>query len=163
MDPEFREEKSQVSKRDAKPAEQQPRTPRRSLLADWTNALLSIGLGESMLRVGTAILSLVLIIAAIWLLGVFNEQVPQVLQTRPALAAGPTATPGVDPSLLPPPTDSALPGIFRLAEPHTNIPSRPEAGDRQIHGSGWRFGLRHRGKIWSRTPDRSVGKLQHSG
>ena len=156
MDPDYKQEKTQATKGSVKPAEQQPKIPRRNLLAEWITALLSLGLGESMLRVGTAILSLALIVAAIWLLGVFNEQVPQALQTRPALAAGPTATPGIDPSLLPPPTDFALPGIFRLAEPHTNVPSRPrqeivkytvQDGD-SVFGIAEKFGLEPQTILW---------------
>lgn len=158
MNPEFREEAPQSPIGEPKPAEQKQKTPRvrRNLLAEWTNALLSIGLGESMLRVGTAMLSLILIVAAIWLLNVFNEQVPLDLRTRPALAAGPTSTPSVDPSLLPPPVDSALPGVSRLALPHTNVPTRPrqeivkytvQSGD-SVFGIAEKFGLEPQTILW---------------
>jgi hypothetical protein len=159
MEPEFREEAPQIPKGETKPAEQKTKTPgiRRNLLAEWTSALLSIGLGESMLRVGTAMLSLALIAAAIWLLNIFNNQVPLALRTRPALAAGgPTATPSVDPSLLPPPVDSALPGVSRLAMPYTNVPTRPrqeiikytvQDGD-SVFGIAEKFGLEPQTILW---------------
>lgn len=159
MEPEFREEAPQTSKGETKPAEQKNKTPgiRRNLLAEWTTALLSIGLGESMLRVGTAILSLILIVAAIWLLNIFSDQIPSALRTRPALAAGgPTATPSVDPSLLPPPVNSALPGVSRLAMPYTNVPTRPrqkiikytvQSGDSVI-GIAEKFGLEPQTILW---------------
>jgi murein DD-endopeptidase MepM/ murein hydrolase activator NlpD len=158
MNPEFREEAPQAPKEDPKLAEKKPKTPtiRRNLLAEWANALLSIGLGESMLRVGTALLSLILIAASIWLLNIFNDKVPQTLRVRPALAAGPTATPSVDPSLLPPPIDSALPGVSRLAMPHTNVPTRPrqeivkytvQSGD-SVFGIAEKFGLQPQTILW---------------
>ncbi|HSQ38519.1 MAG TPA: M23 family metallopeptidase [Anaerolineales bacterium] len=158
MNPEFKEETPRNPKVEPKPAEKKPKTPkiRRNLLAEWTTALLSIGLGESMLRVGTAILSLVLIVAAIWLLNVFNDQVPLDLRTRPAFAAGPTSTPSVDPSLLPPPVDSALPGVARLAMPYTNVPTRPrqeiikytvQSGD-SVFGIAEKFGLQPQTILW---------------
>lgn len=162
MEPEFREEAPQTPTGETKPAEQKTKTPgiRRNLLAEWTTALLSIGLGESMLRVGTAMLSLLLIVAAIWLLNIFNDQVPLALRTRPALAAGgPTATPSVDPSLLPPPVDSALPGVNRLAMPYTNVPTRPrqeivkytvQSGDTVI-GIAEKFGLEPQTILWGNS------------
>ena len=95
MNPEFREEAPRVQKGESKSAGQKPKKTKshRNLLAEWSSVLLSIGLGESMLRVGTALLSLILIAAAVWLLNTFNDQIPLTLQARPALAAGPTAAP----------------------------------------------------------------------
>lgn len=158
MNPEFREEAPRQPKGDLKPAAQKPQPPkvRRNLLAEWITALLSLGLGESMLRVGTAFLSLILIAAAIWLLTIFNEQIPLTMRARPALAAGPTATPGVDPNLLPPPIDPASPGILRLALPHTNVPTRPrqeivtytvQSGD-SVFGIAEKFGLQPQTILW---------------
>jgi LysM repeat protein len=159
MNSQFKENAPQIAKGETKPAEQKPKAPsdRRNLLTEWINALLSIGLGESMLRVGTAMLSLILIVAAIWLLKIFSDKVPQALQTRPALAAGgPTATPSVDPSLLPPPVDSALPGVNRLAMLYTNVPTRPrqdivkytvQSGDSVI-GIAEKFGLEPQTILW---------------
>ena len=159
MNPEFREETPRNPKGEPKLAGQNPKTPRprRNLLAEWTAALLSLGLGESMLRVGTAALSLILIAAAIWLLTIFNEQIPLTLQARPAFASGPTATPGVDPGLLPPPIEAALPGVLRLALPHTNVPTRPrqelitytvESGD-SVFGIAEKFGLQPQTILWA--------------
>lgn len=158
MDPEFREEAPQAPQGEHKPAEQTPKPPRirRNLLAEWANALLQLGLGESMLRVGTTLLSLVLIAAAIWLMDVFNKQVPLNVRTRPALAAGPTPTAFVDPSLIPPPMDAAIPGVSRLARPHTNVPTRPrtelekytvQTGD-TLFGIAEKYGLKPQTILW---------------
>ncbi len=155
MNPEFREERPKKEAGKAQ-AGSLPERARRNPPSEWMNTLLSLGIGEGLLRVGTAILSLILVAAAVWLLNLFADKIPQALQTRPALAAGPTATPGVDPSLLPPPTDSALPGVSRLASPHTNIPSRPrqeiikytvQSGD-SVFGIAEKFGLEPQTILW---------------
>ncbi|RJP46299.1 MAG: M23 family metallopeptidase [Anaerolineaceae bacterium] len=159
MNPEFREESPRDPKGDAKTAEKKPvpKKVRRNLLTEWVTALLSLGLGESMLRVGTTLLSLILIVAAIWLLSVFNDRMPQSLRLSPAFAAGPTPTPLVDPSLIPPPISSAVPGVSRLADPHTNVPSRPrqeiikytvQSGD-SVFGIAEKFGLQPQTILWA--------------
>lgn len=158
MNPTFREESPRDPQREAKTAAKKPESPkiRRNVPAQWITTLLSLGLGESMLRVGTAVLSLLLIAAAIWLLSVFNDRIPQSLRLSPALAAGPTATPFVDPSLIPPPISSAVPGVSRLADPHTNVPSRPrqeivkytvQSGD-SVFGIAEKFGLNPQTILW---------------
>ena len=153
MEPEFREDAPQDTppqeKRSSAP-ETKSKSTRRNLLAEWMNALLGIGLGESLLRVGTTVLSLLLVAAAIALLQAYNEQIPIELRTRLAFAAGPTATPFIDPSLLPPPIELNLPGVARQADSHTNIPTRPRQeiikytvveGD-SLFGIAEKFGLK---------------------
>ncbi len=158
MDPNPREDTPQSLKEGKKTVEHGTRIPkvRRNLLAEWTDTLLSLGLGESMLRVGTAVLSLILIAAVIWLMNIFNEQVPLTARIRPALAAAPTPTPSVDPSLIPPPVDTSISGILRLALPRTNIPTRPrqdivkytvQTGD-SVFGIAEKFGLEPQTILW---------------
>jgi hypothetical protein len=53
-----------------------------------------MGLGESMLRVGTSVLSLVVIAAVVWLVQMFFNQAPDG-QINAAAAQGPTPTPVV--------------------------------------------------------------------
>jgi hypothetical protein len=152
MEPEFREDAPQPPEQTPPPvdAPQKTKAPRRNRLAEWMNALLSLGLGETMVRVGTTVLSLTLIGAAIWLLQVFNRQVPLELKTRPAFASGPTPTVFVDPNLIPPPMGISIPGVMRQADPHTNIPTRPRQdiikytvveGD-SVFGIAEKFGLK---------------------
>ncbi|MEW5941075.1 MAG: M23 family metallopeptidase, partial [Chloroflexota bacterium] len=130
--------------------------PRRNRLAEWMNTLLSLGLGEGMLRTGTTVLSLLLIGSAIWLMQVFNKQVPLEMRARPAFASGPTATAFIDPNLLPPPVGGAIPGVLRQADPHTNIPTRPRQeiikytvveGD-TVFGIAEKFGLDPATILW---------------
>ncbi len=157
MEPEFREEVPQAPKREAQPVSETPKkTLRRNLLAEWINALLSLGLGESLLRVGTTVLSLALVGAAIWLMRSFSEEARLDLRTRPAFAAGPTPTVFVDPGLIPPPLQASVPGVARKADPHTNIPSRPRQeiikytvveGD-TLFGIAEKFGLTPQTILW---------------
>ena len=44
------------------------------ILSRWLEALLQMGLGESMLRVGTSLLSLVAILVVVWLAQMFFSQ-----------------------------------------------------------------------------------------
>jgi murein DD-endopeptidase MepM/ murein hydrolase activator NlpD len=158
MDPNYSEGAPQTPKGEKRSVELDPKSQKahRNVLAEWVNALLSIGLGESMLRIGTAVLSLILIVAVIWLLNIFIGQVPLAMQVRPALAAAPTATPKVDPSLLPPPMDTSISGILRLAMPRTNIPTRPrqeiskytvQTGD-TVFGIAEKYGLEPQTIFW---------------
>jgi murein DD-endopeptidase MepM/ murein hydrolase activator NlpD len=157
MDPNYQEE-SHTRKGEKHPRGDAPRPGKdnRNLLAQWTDRLLSLGLGESMLRVGTALLSLILVVAVILLLQKFNQQVPQAIQVRPILGAVPTPTESVDPSLLPPPMDTSISGILRLALPRTNVPTRPRQeivkytvvqGD-SVFGIAEKFGLEPQTILW---------------
>jgi murein DD-endopeptidase MepM/ murein hydrolase activator NlpD len=158
MDPEFREDAPQP-RQGEEPPDDEPRKskpPRRNLLATWTNFLVSLGLGESMLRVGTTVLSLMLVGAVIWMQQSFNQEALFDLRIRPALAAGPTPTAFVDPNLLPPPVQAGIPGVIRKAKPQTDIPSRPrqeivkytvQTGD-TVFGIAEKFGLSPETILW---------------
>ena len=87
------------------------------------NTLVGIGLGESMLRAGTTVLSIVLLGTVIWLTRVFYAQAPAE-ETANALQTGPTVpVPGIED--VPPQAEMSFGGIPRLADVHTTIPSRP--------------------------------------
>src|SRR5512138_817970 len=88
------------------------------------NTLVGIGLGESMLRAGTTLLSVVLLVTVIWLLRLFYTRTPAAQDTNNAVQTGPTAPvtmSGADPSQ----SEVVFSGIPRLAQVHTIIPSRP--------------------------------------
>ncbi len=95
------------------------------LLSRWLELLLRMGLGEGILRVGTSILSIVLILVVIYLARQFFRTMPGPLKTQVDLAAGPTAMPSaeIEPAISSAPITYA--GISRQAMPHTIIPSRP--------------------------------------
>lgn len=159
MEPEFREDAPQEEpQREKRPVEVAPakKPQRKNPLAGWMNALLGLGLGESLLRVGTTVLSLLFLAAAIALLRAYNREIPFEFQARLAFAAGPTATPFIDPNLIPPPVETGLPGVARTADDHTNIPTRPRQeivkytvveGD-SIFGIAEKFGLEPETILW---------------
>ncbi len=153
----FNEDNLQPENEQPKPSLEAPtRRARRNPLANVVNALLGLGLGESMLRVGTTLLTIMLVAAAVWLMSQFDAAALAGLRSLPALAAGPTPTVFVDPGLIPPPLDLTIPGVNRLAEPHTNIPSRPRQeielytvveGD-SLFGIAEKFGLKPETILW---------------
>jgi LysM repeat protein len=119
------------------------------------NTLIGIGLGESMLRVGTTLLSIVLLGAVIWLLRVFYAQSPESGNTVNALQTGPTA-PVARIEDVPPQNEVSFGGIPRLAQVHTTIPSRPRQdvtkytvleGD-NVFGIAEKFGLKPETILW---------------
>jgi LysM repeat protein len=119
------------------------------------NTLIGIGLGESMLRAGTTVLSIVLLGAVIWLLRVFYAQVPDAGETVNALQTGPTA-PVPNMEDVPQQAEMAFGGIPRLADVHTTIPSRPRQdvikytvmeGD-TVFGIAEKFGLKPETILW---------------
>src|SRR5687767_11159895 len=113
------------------------------------NTLIGMGLGESMLRAGTTLLSILLLGTVIWLLRMFYAQTPNTEEVANALQTGPTApVPQVEEEL--PQGEISFGGIPRLAQLHTTIPSRPRQevtkytvvkGD-TIFGIAEKFGLK---------------------
>jgi hypothetical protein len=118
------------------------------------NTLVGIGLGESMLRAGTTVLSIVLLGTVIWLTRVFYAQAPAE-DTANALQTGPTVpVPGIED--VPPQAEMSFGGIPRLADVHTTIPSRPRQevikytvieGD-SVFGIAEKFGLKPETILW---------------
>jgi hypothetical protein len=118
------------------------------------NTLVGIGLGESMLRAGTTLLSIVLLGTVIWLTRVFYAQAPAE-ETANALQTGPTVpVPGIED--VPPQAEMSFGGIPRLADVHTTIPSRPRQevikytvieGD-SVFGIAEKFGLKPETILW---------------
>jgi hypothetical protein len=135
------------------PSEQDKDAP--SFFSRLWNTLIGIGLGESMLRAGTTMLSIVLLGTVIWLTKVFYTKIPDSEETVNALQTGPTVpVPGM--AEMPPQAEMAFGGIPRLADVHTTIPSRPRqevikytvlAGD-SVFGIADKFGLKPETVLW---------------
>jgi murein DD-endopeptidase MepM/ murein hydrolase activator NlpD len=141
------------------------------ILATW-EGLSRAGLGETVLRAGTHLLSIALVVIVIWAMRSFYlylqkmETASQVagaqLPKEAAFAAEmPTPTPTALPPVLPPfsLTVSASAGIPRLAVLHTTIPSRPRTevttytvveGD-TIFGIAEKYGLKPETILWGNT------------
>lgn len=127
------------------------------VLARLVDTLIGIGLGESLLRTGTTLLSVALLVVVIWLLRLFYSQgIEPPGASASALEAVPTISvernDGVQQTSL-----ESFGGIPRLAQVHTTIPSRPRqdvekytvlAGD-TIFGIAERFGLQPETVLWA--------------
>jgi murein DD-endopeptidase MepM/ murein hydrolase activator NlpD len=141
-----------------------PRKENR-IAATW-EGLSRAGLGEAVFRVGTHLLSIILILVVVWAMRsfyIYLQGAPEVQAPREAAFAAelPTPTPLPPPPVLPPFTQlaSLSAGIPRLALMHTTIPSRPrtevttytvEIGD-TIFGIAEKFGLKPETILWGNT------------
>ena len=135
------------------PAKKDNETP--GFISRLFNTLIGLGLGESMLRTGTTLLSIVLLGIVIWLLRLFYAQAPQTGNTANALQTGPTAAVAQMDDLTPA-SEISFDGIPRLAQVHTTIPSRPREdvtkytvveGD-TVFGIAEKFGLKPETILW---------------
>jgi murein DD-endopeptidase MepM/ murein hydrolase activator NlpD len=120
------------------------------------DTLVGIGLGESLLRAGTTLLSITLLVVVIWLLRLFYAQGAEPtqasasgLQTVPTLPVEMSAA-------VQPVSMQSFGGIPRLAQVHTTIPSRPRQevekytvveGD-TVYGIAEKFGLQPYTILW---------------
>ena len=127
----------------------------KGIFARFIETLVGIGLGESLLRTGTAVLSLTLLVVVIWLVRLFYAQGSNVADAANAPVTVPTvAVAGID-TTQQDGTDT-FGGIPRLAQVHTTIPSRPrqdvvkytvQEGD-TIFGISEKFGLKPQTVLW---------------
>lgn len=127
----------------------------RSTLARWMDNLVGMGLGESLLRIGTNLFSILAIVIVIVLVQAFNRQPRNPLPGNTAQASDPAATAVVFGSV--PALDiPIIDGIARSAQIHTNIPSRPrqeitiytvQEGD-TVFGIAEKFGLEPQTILW---------------
>ena len=138
----------------------------RWIINAW-DQVTRVGLGEIVFRAGTHLLSIALILTAIWALRAFytyvqdhQPEVGAIPQAAVMAAALPTATPVEPLPGLPPflPTLQQW-GIVRLADLHTTIPTRPRteieeytvvAGD-TIFGIAEKYGLKPETILWGNT------------
>ena len=95
------------------------------LVARWVTSLVQMGLGESLLRIGTNLFSVVAIVAVIFLVQAYYRQSPDQFTENSAQASGPEETVAVDINSIPAADIPVISGISRSAQIHTNVPSRP--------------------------------------
>ena len=127
------------------------------LFGRLVDTFVGIGLGESLLRTGTTLLSVGLLVVVIWLLRMFYQQgVETETEAASALQTVPTPPVGGSGGPLQISMDS-YGGIPRLAQVHTIIPSRPRQevekytvveGD-TIFGIAEKFGLKPETVLWA--------------
>ncbi|NTW12496.1 MAG: LysM peptidoglycan-binding domain-containing protein, partial [Anaerolineales bacterium] len=127
----------------------------RGIFSRFLDFFVQLGLGESLLRVGTVTLSVVLLGVVIWLIRSSNTQAAGAGSEANAAVVVPTvaAAGGVG---IPQPVVDAFGGVPRLAQERTIIPSRPRQeilkytvleGD-TIFGISERFGLKPETILW---------------
>lgn len=127
-------------------------------LARLWESLVHMGLGESALRVGTAIISIALFLIVVWVMSSFYVRSKTTQPRDAALAAAlPTATPTVAPPQYTIQAASLYAGgIPRLAMLHTIIPEKPRVdvfqytvvqGD-TIFGIAEKFNLKPETVLW---------------
>jgi len=128
----------------------------RGIFARLLEFLVQLGLGESLLRTGTVLLSVLLLGGVIWMMQLYlpqsekalaEENVPTAIVPTVGAAGG-----GDAPQLV----DDPFGGVPRLAQEHTIIPSRPRQeietytvleGD-TIFGIAEKFGLNPETILW---------------
>lgn len=141
----------------ATPAPETPPSGPSSWMRIW-ESLVRLGFGETALRIGTSIISILLFLIVIWVMANFYVKGPVNLP-RPVTLGGavPTVTPTIPlPSINVPSIAMAAQGIARLTVPHTSLPSRPrfEITKYEVKGGdtlidiATRFGLSPKTLLW---------------
>jgi len=127
----------------------------RGIFTKFIDFLIQLGLGESLLRTGTAVLSVVLVGIVIWLIQLSARQSAEAGNEETVPVAVPTvvtAGGGAIPQLV----EDSFGGVPRLAQERTIIPSRPREeiikytvldGD-TIFGIAEKFGLKPETILW---------------
>ncbi|MBI5966162.1 MAG: M23 family metallopeptidase [Chloroflexi bacterium] len=131
-------------------------TRQRFFIARWIDNLVQMGLGESLLRIGTNLFSILAIGIIILLVQAFYRQTPNPLSGNSGQDSGPVPTVAVVANPLPAVDVPVISGIARAAQIHTNVPSRPredittyvvQDGD-TVFGIAEKFGLEPQTILW---------------
>ena len=125
MDEDF-QEVAQPEQGTQRPVETIAKKTKKQTTPGWLEMLAQLGLGETVARIGTGVLTLVLVFAVVAVMRQLVTNLPLTSFTNKSAnqAAVATANPSVDLASLPQVTPSTL-GVPRNALLHTNIPDRP--------------------------------------
>ncbi len=128
----------------------------RGFLSRWMNSLVDMGLGESLLRIGTNLFSIIAIGIVIALVQAYFRQINSPLSGNSNHATGQAESESAAPISAPALDIPVIDGIARSAQIHTNIPSRPrneittytvQDGD-TVFGIAEKFGLEPQTILW---------------
>lgn len=159
MQNDFQEDASnsaEIGKNKEKGEKTDTRSRQPSFLIRWMDNLVGMGLGESLLRIGTNLFSILAIVIVIMLVQAFYGQAQSPLTENTAQASGPAVTAVVDIGSIPALDVPIFDGISRSAQIHTNVPSRPrqeisvyivQEGD-TVFGIADKFGLEPQTILW---------------
>jgi murein DD-endopeptidase MepM/ murein hydrolase activator NlpD len=126
-------------------------------ISGWVSSLIQMGLGESILRAGTNLFSILAIGGVVWLAQAYYRQMPNPAAGNAGRSPDPAATPAVDIMAIPAFDNPSIDGISRSAQIHTYVPSRPrdeismytvQDGD-TVFGIAEKFGLEPQTVLWS--------------
>ena len=149
--PSSKEEQQERVRKEERP--DAPSKPGR--MARWMGTLAQMGLGESAIRLGTNVLSVLLALTVVWLMHTFYQQAQPDQGEIPAVGE-PTPTPGFSLASLPMDMEASFEGVNRSVSLHTIIPNRPrlevitytvEQGD-TVFGIAEKFGLNPETVLW---------------
>jgi hypothetical protein len=99
---------------------------RTNFLTKWMEWFSRLGLGESAVRIGTNVLTILIVIAVVWLMQTLYHQANLGWTPSAKAAAEPTSPPvAAEAAQLPAEVSMSLDGVARQADPHTTIPNRP--------------------------------------
>ena len=96
-----------------------------NLITKWMESLAQLGLGEPAVRIGTNVLTILFVVMVVWVMQTLYQQANLGWTPNVQAAAEPTAAPGTTLAQLPEEISLPLDGIWRQADSHTTIPSRP--------------------------------------
>lgn len=144
---------------DAEEEKQTLAAPKHSWMNLW-ESLVRLGLGETTLRVGTALASITLVLLVVWVMSNFYLKGQTPTNPKSGVAASGLATP--TPLVEAPDFQFASAGVFlngvsRLTRLHTNLPDRPRfevsiyevaKGD-YVFDIAKKFGLKPQTILWS--------------
>ena len=128
----------------------------RGFLSRWMNSLVDMGLGESLLRIGTNLFSIIAIGIVIALVQAYFRQINSPLSGNSNHATGQAESESAAPISAPALDIPVIDGIARSAQIHTNIPNRPrneitiytvQDGD-TVFGIADKFGLEPQTILW---------------
>jgi murein DD-endopeptidase MepM/ murein hydrolase activator NlpD len=94
-------------------------------VARWVNNLVQMGLGESLLRIGTNLFSIAAILVVILLAQAYYRQTPRPFSVNNNQDSVPAPTVEVGINSMPSLDIPIISGVSRAAQLHTNVPSRP--------------------------------------
>ncbi|MCX6065299.1 MAG: LysM domain-containing protein, partial [Chloroflexi bacterium] len=124
MSDEFKEGAKPVESGKESLADQPDSKSKKQTGPNWLEMLARLGLGETIARIGTGILTLLLVIAVVILLRSADNDASLTNANTNASASEPTAVPSVDVASIPQ-LKASFNGVPRMALLHTNIPDRP--------------------------------------
>lgn len=91
--------------------------------SNWLDFIARMGLGEIVTRIGTGVITLVLILVVVWILRAGYQFLPAQAEVKPQ-AVQSTSLPDIDVSSIPQ-VEASVNGVGRSARIHTMIPDRP--------------------------------------